>query len=146
MYPIYSCLPLESIGQPFRKLFLYIFKPLCLCVLIMYQELAKAAQEPTVHICPVLLLVVFVPVELSHQTAAGLRRGSWQVRTLWPTPLHASLHPFLPLEQTVEDCTQLDSTEVSVPFSRFLAGGCQCRWWVPLCWNWVLNLNLKEEL
>lgn len=71
MYPIYSCLPLESIGQPFRKLFLPIFKPLCLCVLIMYQELAEAAQEPTVHSCPVLLWAVFVPVELSHQTQQG---------------------------------------------------------------------------
>lgn len=46
MYPIYSCLPLESIGQPFRKLFLHIFKPLCLCVLIMYQELAKLHRSP----------------------------------------------------------------------------------------------------
>lgn len=80
MYWIYSCLPLESIGQPFRKL-VYLQAIVSVC-LNYVPGVGKAAQEPTVHICPVLLLVVFVPVELSHQTAAGLRRGSWQVRTL----------------------------------------------------------------
>lgn len=78
MCPIYSCLPLESIGQPFRKLFLHIFKPLCLCLLTMHQELAKAAQEPPVHICPRTALGGFYTSGIESSDCSKAQ----QVRTL----------------------------------------------------------------